>query len=175
MLDPDDGHIQLITNLSDYFDGSFQLCIVETRHHLIEYEQPGLAGNGPGQFKEALLVEVEITDGFAASPGQTDKRKGLTGKLEGLLFLLVCPRPAKESAKSYILKNGHCGKVARRLLHHGNTHLTNAVGRLIGDVRTAKFDRASGWPFETNDKFEQRTLAGPVGADDGQNFAIVSP
>jgi hypothetical protein len=27
MLDPDDGHIQLITNLSDYFDGSFQLCI----------------------------------------------------------------------------------------------------------------------------------------------------
>jgi hypothetical protein len=175
MLDPDDGHIKLITNLSDYFDGCFQLGIVETGHHLIKDEKAGLAGDGSGQFKEPLLVQVEITDRFAASAGQADKRKRIAGKFEGLLFLLMCSRPTKESAEGDILKNGHCGKVARRLLHHSYPHLANAVGRLIGNILTGKFDRASGWPFETDDKFEKRTFAGPVGADDGENFPIVGP
>ena len=34
-------------------------------------------------------------------------------------------------------------------------------------------DRASGRRFETDDELEQSALARPIGADDGQNLAIV--
>jgi hypothetical protein len=45
----------------------------------------------------------------------------------------------------------------------------------MGDVRAGEPDRASGRRFETDDQLEQRTLTGAIGADDGQNLAIVSP
>jgi hypothetical protein len=43
----------------------------------------------------------------------------------------------------------------------------------MGDVFAGEPDRASGRRFETDDQLEQSALAGPVGADDGQNLAIV--
>jgi hypothetical protein len=175
VLYPDDGHVELITNRSDYFDGSLQLCIVETCHDLIEYQKPGLSGDGPGQFKEPLLVQVEISDGIMASVSQADERKRLTGKLESLFFISMCSRPAKESPESYILERSHGRKVAGSLLHHGDPHLTNAVRRVTGDILTGEPDRASGRHFETDDQLEQRALAGAVGADDGENLAIVGP
>jgi hypothetical protein len=174
VLYPDDGHIELITNRSDYFDGGRQLCIVETCHHFIEYQKPGLSGDGPGQFKEPLLVQVEITDGVVASVGQADERKRPTGEFESLFFLSMCSRPAKESPESHILKHGHRGKVVGSLLHHGDPHLTNVVGRVMGDVLAGESDRASGRRFETNDQLEQRAFAGAIGADDSQNLAVVS-
>jgi hypothetical protein len=134
-----------------------------------------LSGDGPGQFKEPLLVQVEITDGIVASVGQADERKRLTGELESLFFLVMCSRPAKESPESHILEHGHRGKVVGSLLHQGDPHLTNAVGRVMGDVLAGEPDRAEGRRFETNDQLEQSALAGAVGADDGQNLAIVSP
>ena len=173
MLDPDDGHVEPITNRSDDFDRGTQLGIIESCHHLIEYEKPGLSRDGPRQFKKPLLVQVEITDKIVASVGQADERKRLTGKFEGLLFLSMRSRPAKESAESHILEHGHRGKVAGSLLHHGNPRLTNAVGRVTGDILAGESDRAAGWHFETDNQFEQSALAGAIGADDGQNLAIV--
>ncbi len=87
----------------------------------------------------------------------------------------MCSRPAKESPESHILEHGHRGKVAGSLLHGGDPHLTNAVGRVTGDVLAGEPDRASGRCFETDDQVEQSSLAGAVGADDGQNLAIVGP
>jgi hypothetical protein len=132
-----------------------------------------LSGHGPGQFKEPLLVQVEITDEVMASVGQADERKRLTGQLESLFFLSMRSRPAKESTKSHILKHGHRGKVAGGLLHRGDPHLANAVGRVMGDVLAGEPDRAFGWRFETDDQLEQSALAGAIGADDSQNLAIV--
>jgi hypothetical protein len=44
----------------------------------------------------------------------------------------------------------------------------------MGDILAGEPDRASGRLFETDNQLEQRALAGAVGADDGQNLAIVS-
>jgi hypothetical protein len=110
-----------------------------------------------------------------ASVGQADERKCLTGELKSLFFLSMCSRPAKEGPESHILEHGHRGKVVGGLLHRGDPHLTNAVGRVMGDVLVSEPDRASGRRFETNDQLEQSAFAGAVRADDGQNLAIVSP
>ena len=45
---------------------------------------------------------------------------------------------------------------------------------MTGDVLTGEPDHAEGRRFETDDQLEQRALAGAVGADDGQNLAIVN-
>src|SRR5688572_2258071 len=173
VLDPDDGHVELITNSSDDFDGGLQLCIVETCHHFIEYQQLGLSSDGSGQFKEPLIMQIEIADRVAASVGQADERKRLTSEFESPLFLSMCSRPAKESPKHHILKHRHRRKVTGSLLYHGDPHLTNAMGAVTGDILVGESDRACGWHFKTDNHFEQRTLASAIGADDGQNFAIV--
>src|SRR6185503_30780 len=173
MLDPDDGHVEPISNHPDYFDRGTQFGIIESCHHLIEYKEPRFSGDGPGQFKKPLLVQVETTDRLVAPIGQADKRKRLTSKLDGLLLLSMSSRTAKESAESHIFQNGHRGKVSGSLLHHGNPHLTNAVGGVTGDVLTGKSDRAACWHFKPDNQLEQSALTGAIGADDGQNFTIV--
>jgi hypothetical protein len=70
-----------------------------------------LSGDGPGQFKEPLLVQVETTDGVVASVGQADKRKRLIGELERLFFLSMSSHSAKERPENHILEHSHRGKV----------------------------------------------------------------
>ena len=65
--------------------------------------------------------------------------------------------------------------MARGLLHCGDPHLANAVGRITAYVLAGVPDRASGRCFEADDQVQQSGLAGAVGADDGQNLAIVGP
>ncbi len=173
MLDPDDGHVVPITNRPDDLDRCAQLGIVESRHHLIEYEEPRFTGDGPRQFKKPLLVQVEITDKLVTSIGKADKRKRFTSKFQSLLFLPMCSRPAKESTECHILEHSHCGKVAGSLLHHGNPHLTNLVGRVTGDVLAGESNRAIGWHFETDNQLEQSAFTSTIRADDGQNHSIV--
>jgi len=118
-------------------------------------------------------MQVEIPDKIVASVSQADERKRFTANLERRLFLSKGSRIAKERPKRHILKHRHRRKVTGSLLHHGNAHLPNAVGGLTGDVLAGELDCASGWRFETDNQLEQRTLAGAIGADDGQNLAIV--
>jgi hypothetical protein len=49
------------------------------------------------------------------------------------------------------------------------------MGRIIGDILAVKPDYPAGRRFKTDDKLEQRTLASPVGANDGKNLPIVGP
>jgi hypothetical protein len=58
-------------------------------------------------------------------------------------------------------------------LHGGDSHLTNAVGRVVGDILAGKPDYAAGRRFETDDQLEQSTFSGTVWTDDGENLAIV--
>jgi len=132
-----------------------------------------LPGNGSSQFKKPLFVQVEITNRFVSSICETNERKRITGKLERLLFLSMCSRSSKESAESHILEHSHCGKVTGSLLHHGNTHLTNAVSRVMSDILADKSDCAAGWHFKADNQLEQRAFAGAIRTDDGQNFTIV--
>jgi hypothetical protein len=108
-----------------------------------------------------------------ASVDQADERKRLTGKLESLLFLMMCSRPAKEGPESHIFEHGHRRKVTGSLLHHGDPHLTNAVGGVTGDIPAGECNRAAGWHFETDNQLEQSAFASAIRADDGQNLTIV--
>ena len=96
------------------------------------------------------------------------------GKFESLIFLSMGSRSAKECPQSHILEHGHRGKRVGSLLHHGDPHLTNAVRRVASDVLVRKCDRASARFFQTDDQLEQSALSGTVGANDGENLAIVS-
>jgi hypothetical protein len=49
------------------------------------------------------------------------------------------------------------------------------VGREALDRRTTQTDAARRRPLQTDDDFQQRTLAGPVGTDDGDDLAVVDP
>jgi hypothetical protein len=49
------------------------------------------------------------------------------------------------------------------------------MGWVMGDILAGESDGAAGHRFQTDNQLEQRTLAGTVGTDDGQNLAIISP
>src|SRR5688500_10198271 len=118
-------------------------------------------------------MQVEVTNGIVASVGQADESKGLTSKLESLLFVSMGSCFAKESAESHVFKYRHRGKVARSLLHHDDPRLADAMGGPSGDFLASKSDRAAGWHFESDNQFEQSALACTIRADDGQNLTIV--
>ncbi len=147
MLYPEDGHVVPIADRADDFDGGRQLCIVETCHHLIQHQEPGASGDGSCQFKKPLLVQVEITDKVVPSVSEADERERFTAYLECRLFLSMASRIAKESPKHHILKHGHRRKVPGSLLHHGDPHLPNAVGRVTGDILAGEPDRAASGYF----------------------------
>ena len=120
-------------------------------------------------------MQVEIADGIVAPVRQADERKRFISEFASLRLISLSACSAKESSERYVLDYGQCGKIAGSLLHRSDPHLTNAMGRVLGDVLTGEPDHAFGWCFETDDQIEQSALAGAVGADDGENLAIVSP
>ena len=120
-------------------------------------------------------MQVEIADGIVAPVRQADERKRFISEFASLRLISLSACSAKESSERYVLDYGQCGKIAGSLLHRSDPHLTNAMGRVLGDVLTGEPDHAFGWCFETDDQIEQSALAGAVGADDGENLAIVDP
>ena len=58
-------------------------------------------------------------------------------------------------------------------MHHGNSHLSNAVSGITCNGLAGEPDIASGRRFETDDHLEQRAFPRAIGADDGQNLSIV--
>src|SRR4029453_7710938 len=73
VLDPDHRHAHAVAGAADDVDGRVQLGVVEPGHHLVEQQQAGPTGEGPGELEEPLLVEVQRAGVLVYASGQADE------------------------------------------------------------------------------------------------------
>ena len=106
---------------------------------------------------------------------QADEREHLLGGGPCLVLVAMRAHPAEHRPHGDVLENSHGGKGTGGLLHHGDTPATHPMRWFLGDLVAVEAHRAAGRRLQTDHQLEQRALPGSIGADDGENLAIVGP
>src|SRR5215510_10925049 len=184
VLDEGDGGAELVVHVEDEAGHILLLLHVHARHGLVEEEEVGLGGQGPGQL-HPLLEPV----------GQPSRRRLADGldlqevdhplHRRAVRELLAPRRPPVERVEeevpphleepprhdvvehAHTLEEGHVLEGAR------DTEGGHVEGLELGPVAPLEDDAALLGMVEAADGVEQRGLPRPVGSDDGHDLAVM--
>src|SRR5262245_21439752 len=75
VLHPQDRRAELVAESPDDLDRRCELGLVQARHHLVEQEHLGPAGECLRQLEKPLLMEIETRDGLCGAAVQPHERQ----------------------------------------------------------------------------------------------------
>ena len=125
---------------------------------------------GHGQGQHLLLAAGEVA-GLLVGPVIEDREEldhPLLGLVDGPVVLADHP-----GAEPQVLVDGQGREDAPATGHQGQAHLGDGLGRFARDGPAAELDRAAADPDQARGPLEQGRLAGPVGAEQGHDLALV--
>ncbi len=115
-------------------------------------------------------MEVELADGPRCPVSQPDDLKGVVGCCQRRTLGQSTPRRAEHGPERHVLTRRQGVQRPGGLQDLRDPLLPDGVGRQVGDVLTIQADRAARRGVHPADGLEQRGLACPVGADDGEDL-----
>src|SRR6266540_6659935 len=117
VLHPDDGDPECVTGGAHDLEGRGKLRVVESRHHLVDEQQPRPTRQRLRHLEEALLVEVEIPDGLIGPALEADEGRLLLRPWVRLRLSPPAAAGAEHGAQHHVLQGRH-GPERQRGLHH---------------------------------------------------------
>ncbi len=112
VLDDRDGDAP-VADAADQVGGRPRLGRVHPRPRLVEEQDPGLAGQGPGDLQPALVAVGQVAGQGVALPPQPDERQQLVGLLARLPLLAAEPRAPADGRRQTPPGSGSAGRRAR--------------------------------------------------------------
>ena len=97
-----------------------QLGVVEPGHHLVEEDQPGLAGQGAGQLEESPFVQIQVGHLVAMAVTETDHGQDLPANGQRFAFGTAAGIRAEDRPQGGVLEDAHARKDPGGLLDHGD-------------------------------------------------------
>ena len=171
VLDPDHRDAELGSGAPDHVDRALQLGVVEPCHHLVEQHEARPAGELAGDLEEPPFVQVQTPDRLIAPFGESYELEHLVGAARRVD--LTETLPAEQRTHRDVLADRHRLERAWRLQHHRHAGLSDAMRLPAGDVGAVEDDAPAGRRLHAADRLQQRRLAGPVRADEGDDLALV--
>ena len=161
----------------DQLQGRVDLRGGESRHDLVEHQQPGPGGQGAGQLEALLDADGQIARGLAGKLGQSADADAVLGRRAGLCRVRV----VQEGAHQHVVVHGHLLEGTDDLEGSHGAQARDLVGWKPRDLPAVEEDPPRGDRVEAGDAVEERRLAGAVGPDeahdgpglDGEAHAVV--
>src|SRR5215468_6238036 len=184
VLDQDHGDAPLLVDVEDEARHVLLLLVIAAAHRLVEEQDLRVEGQGPAEL-DALLQAVGQGAGGPApevlDPQEIDDVFDALAVLD--LFLLGEP-PVGEgtqhaglhvyvAAEQEIVEDGHAPEEGDVLEGAGDAELGDLAGGQVGDVAALADDPAGVGVVEAADHVEDGRLAGAVGPDDREDFALL--
>ena len=173
---------ELVADPAEQQQGVFAFGRVHARGRLVQQQQPGLGGQGPGDLHPALGAVGQALGQLVADVLQAHVLHQLLGPGLGLGFLFpegpglehglerVLLEPGV-GADHDVLHHGHAPEQADVLEGAGHAQLGDLVGLEPFDPLALELDGAFFALVERGDRVEEGGLAGAVGADDADDLA----
>ena len=161
----------------DHLLEAFGLHRVQARGGLVQEQQAGGRGQGPGDFQQPFQAQGQDRRGLPGPVGQPHELQGLHGLGADVLFLGPGPGklqgPGQEpgaaqavAAHHDVFQDRHVVEELHQLEGAGDPPPGDAVGRASLDFLALKDDAALLGGQKAAHQVEQGGLAGAVGADD---------
>ncbi len=158
--------------LAHRLDGAEQLLDDDRREserELVDQEQLGAGDGRHGESEHLLLAAREVAGPLVAARGQG--REGGEGLVDHVGVALA-PAPALPGRGAQVLLDAQVGEDPLAAGDLGDAEAGDLVGRQVGDVAAVEDDGAAVGLDHAADGPQQRRLARPVGADQGDDLAL---
>ena len=120
-------------------------------------------------------MEVQARDRLVGPLLQPDERQRLERPPPRLRLADDAVTVAEHRAEDGVLQDRQRAERERPLHGHPDSLAPDLMGRETVDPLTVQSDAAVRRPLQPDDDLQKRALAGPVGADDGDDVAVVDP
>ena len=176
MLDEDDRHVALGSQVTDQLHQSVSFLTGHTGGRLVQYQQLRIHRQCNGDVQTALVTVRKVGGHIVHLVFQSDQLQ------VGDNFFFQVGIPYRQDAESlfvhldagdlHVLVNGQVVEQLRDLKALGHALVNDLVGSQTGDILAAEDDLAAAGGGTVSNQVHQGGLTGTVGADDGANLTF---
>ena len=168
VLDPDDGHAGFLDVLHQFHQLQ-AFSFGEAAGDLVEQQKPRRARQCARQFEPLAAEKIERA---GAAIGNGEEAGAFENSPAGIDHLGLALPAAVDGGDQQILEHGDVLERTRNLERAADAGDAAGAWRRRRDIAAVKVDRAAVRREQAGDQIEQRGLAGAVGPDDAERFAL---